>query len=160
MNEPDEDEQRAAAREAGDAAAERGDAGADEGAPATGVRGAGTSESTRRMEEILTAAELRDKQADVRDSEAYRRDMAANLYAFVRRVDDDEAYRARSQAAKDRAQARADRVASKLDRHLLTGLSPNAHERDEAATADGPDSTDATEDGDAAASDGGTEGGP
>ena len=157
MNEPDEDEQRAAAREAG---AQRGAAGADDSAPATGVRGEGTSESTRRIEEILNAAELRDKQADVRDSEAYRRDMAANLDAFVRRVDDDEAYQARSQAAKDRAHARADRVASKLDRHLLTGLSPNAYEREEAATTDGPDSTDATDDSDDAAGDGGTEGGP
>jgi hypothetical protein len=160
MNEPDEDEQHAAAHEAGDAGAQRADAGADDSAPATGVRGEGTSESTGRIEEILTAAELRDEQADVRDSEAYRRDMAANLDAFVRRVDDDEAYQARSQAAKDRAHARADRVASKLDRHLLTGLSPNADEREGAATADGPDSTDATDDSDDAAGDDGTEGGP
>lgn len=97
----------------------------------------------------------------MRDSEAYRRDMAANLDAFVRRVDDDdEAYQARSRAAKGRAHARADRVASKLDRHLLTGLSPNADEREEAATADRPDSTGTADDIDDTATDGGTEGGP
>jgi hypothetical protein len=93
-----------------------------------------TTDERDRVEEILRAAEQRDDQADARDSEAYRRDMATNLEAFVHRVDDDEAYQARSLAAKDRARARADRVASKLDRHLLTGLSPNADER-EAASA-------------------------
>jgi hypothetical protein len=157
MDEPGEDEQREAAREAGDP----GDAGAmkGEGAPATAPRGAGTTESDRRIEEILTAAELRDDQADMRDSEAYRQDMAANLDAFVRRVDDDEAYRARARAAKDRAHSRADRVASKLDRHLLTGLSPNAEEREEAAPPEGPDAADGAEDSDDTGSDGGTGGG-
>jgi hypothetical protein len=129
------------ARTMGAARGDPGDAAADEGAGTTRAQAAGTTEAERRIEEILAAAELRDKHADVRDSEAYRRDMAANLDAFVRRIDDDEAYRARSQAAKDRARARADRVASKLDRHLLTGLSPNADERREAANPEGHDPT-------------------
>jgi hypothetical protein len=142
-----EDERPEDAQEAGDqggTGAARGDpadAPADEGAGTTSARAAGATEAERRIEEILSAAELRDKQADVRDSEAYRRDMAANLDAFVRSIDDDDAYRARSRAAKDRAQARADRVASKLDRHLLTGLSPNADERREAASSTGQDAT-------------------
>ena len=151
-----EDAQEAA--DQGDAGAASGgaaDAAADEGAGTTGARAAGTTESERRIEEILAAAELRDKQADVRDSEAYRRDMAANLDAFVRRIDDDDAYRARSQAAKDRAHSRADRIASNLDRYLLTGLSPNADERREAANPGGHDTTEGD-----TGTDGGAESGP
>jgi hypothetical protein len=103
------------------------------------------SDSARRVEDILLAAEIRDRQADARDSEAHRRDMAANLDAFIHRVDDESAYQARTLAAKDRARARADRVASKLDRHLLTGLSPNADERAAAASEARDDPEDGTD---------------
>jgi hypothetical protein len=146
MNGPGGEEQPEAPQDAGTERQGEGDAAADGGDRAARARATEATESERRIEEILTAAEIRDKQADARDSEAYRRDMAANLDAFIRRIDDDDAYRARSQAAKDRAQARADRVASKLDRHLLTGLSPNADEREQAATTDRPDARHDTDD--------------
>lgn len=78
---------------------------------------------------ILATAELRDSRADARDFAAQQRDMAANLDAFVRNVDDADAFTAREFARRDRLRSKADRVASELDRYLLIDMGQGGGER-------------------------------
>ena len=94
--------------------------------------GASGRERDIDVETIFAAADLRDVQADARDFAADQRDMAANLDAFVRDIDDAEAFDARECARRDRLRSKADRVASELDRYLLTDAGPQGTEHNSA----------------------------
>jgi uncharacterized protein (DUF3084 family) len=77
---------------------------------------------------ILDEADDRDTKAEARDLAATRRDVDANLNAFVNDVDDDEAFNARNLAKNDRAQSRLDRLDSKEDRTHLADVATPAQE--------------------------------
>ena len=80
------------------------------------------SERANRVEKILAAADRRDEQAEARDSVSNKRDMAANLDAWLNDTDDEEAGEARRLAWDDRKNSRRDRTASADDRdHLAEG---------------------------------------
>jgi len=76
----------------------------------------------------LTAADKRDEQAEARDDVSSQRDMAANLHAWLKGTDDEEAHEARRLAWDDRSHSRLDRTASAKDRDHLAedGTGPSA----------------------------------
>lgn len=82
----------------------------------------------REVATILDEADERDTKAEARDLAATRRDVDANLNAFVNDVDDDEAFHARNLAKNDRAQSRLDRLDSKEDRTHLADVPASAQE--------------------------------
>ena len=86
------------------------------------------SERANRVQEILTAADTRDEQAEARDGVSVKRDMAANLDAWLNDTDNEEAVEARRLAWDDRTHSRRDRTASADDRDHLAedGIRPSA----------------------------------
>ena len=82
----------------------------------------------REVTTILDEADARDGRAEARDLAATRRDVDANLNAFVNDVDDDEAFNARNLAKNDRAQSRLDRLDAKEDRTHLADAAASAQE--------------------------------
>jgi hypothetical protein len=64
---------------------------------------------------------VRDKQADDRDWDASKRDMAANLKSWLHQDDKDgEALVDREAASQNRHDSKGDRISSAIDRGLLT----------------------------------------
>jgi hypothetical protein len=124
------DDDTAATADRRDAAADRRDSVADARDVLADDRDQLSQEREIDIETIFAAADLRDAQADARDFAAEQRDMAANLDAFVRNVDDADAFDARESARRDRLRSKADRVASELDRYLLTDVGPSQQERE------------------------------
>ena len=95
------------------------------------AREEGNANREIEVDAILAAAEARDDQATLRDTEADKRDMAANLDAFLSDVDDAQEYHARSLAKRDRMSSRGDRIASGTDRAKLADGRRAGDHRDE-----------------------------
>jgi hypothetical protein len=77
------------------------------------------SERASRVQRILSAADERDEQAETRDDVSIKRYMAANLDAWLKDTDEEEADEARRLAWEDRTHSRRDRTASAQDRDHL-----------------------------------------
>lgn len=78
------------------------------------------------VDAILAAAEDRDRFAQARDTAANKRDMTANLDAFLAEGGDEKEFEQRSLAQHDRSAARNDRINSAADRDALTHKHPPA----------------------------------
>ena len=80
-----------------------------------------SSQAERRdeVEHVMAKAVLRDEIAEARDLAASKRDMAANLHAWLHDVDDRPAAEARQDALDDRLHSAGDRKSSALDRSIL-----------------------------------------
>jgi hypothetical protein len=91
-----------------------------------------TSDSERRVAEVLEKAEHRDLVANARDSAANRRDMQANLDAFLDDVNDAAPFEARDLARKDRDASREDRSAAAVDRSELARQSEHLVDEEDA----------------------------
>lgn len=85
------------------------------------AREASRAERLEGSRGIRADADERDKQADGRDWEAGKRDMAANAKSWISQDDEDgKALADRKAASQDRNDSKGDRISSAVDRGLLT----------------------------------------